>query len=201
LLYDQYLASWDFEVSRLFDYLISSGLLDNSYVFVTSDHGELFERGEIGHWTPLIYDPLIHVPLLVSSPGQNARQDVYDYTSSVDILPTVAYLTGTQSPSWSEGRLLSFLGGSVDPNRSIYSLDAKNNGSFKPLTKISISITKNQNRLTLYKYPKIGESFEFYNLGDDPEELQDLYSTRPAAAIKMQDELLQKLSEVNKPYE
>ena len=201
LIYDQYMASWDKEVSRLFNFLKTSSLLDNSYVIITSDHGELFERGEIGHWTPLIFDPLIHVPLLISTPGQKERRDIYDFTSSVDILPTLAHLTGNSFPAWTEGRLLPMYGDSVDPSRSIFTVDAKNNASFAPLTKTSISLTKNQTRLTYYKYPKYGELFEFYNLAEDPDELHNLYPSRPENAIKMQEELLQKLSEVNKPFE
>src|SRR6185369_8152022 len=66
--YDEFLASWDAEVERLFEYLKQSGLTENSYIFITSDHGELFERGELGHWTKTIYDPLIHVPLMILEP-------------------------------------------------------------------------------------------------------------------------------------
>jgi arylsulfatase A-like enzyme len=201
LLYDQYLASWDSEVSRLFDYLKTSSLVDHSYVIITSDHGELFERGEIGHWTPLMYDPLMHIPLLISTPGQKERRDIYDFTSSVDVLPTLAYLTGNPIPVWAEGRLLPELGGVVDSTRSVFTVDAKTNASFAPLTKTSMSLTKNQNRLTYYKYPKVGELYEFYDLADDPEELRDLYPSRPVNAIKMREELLQKLSDVNKPFE
>ena len=70
LKYDQYLASWDAEVGRLLEYLRTSGLLDSSYVILTSDHGELFERGVVGHNCSLIYDPIVHVPLIISRPGQ-----------------------------------------------------------------------------------------------------------------------------------
>jgi arylsulfatase A-like enzyme len=201
LLYDQYMASWDAQVSRLFDYLKSSGLLDTSYIIITSDHGELFERGEIGHWTPLIYDPIMHVPLLISSPGQQGRGDIYDFTSSVDVLPTIGYMTGNPKPSWAEGKLLPGYGGTVDPSRSIFTMDAKNNASFSPLTKISLSMTKEHSRLTYYKYPKSGEIFEFYDLSEDPDELTNLFPVKPAASIAMQEELLQKLSDVNKPFE
>ena len=201
LLYDQYVASWDMEVGRLFDYLKTSGLLDRSYVVITSDHGELFERGEVGHWTRLIYEAIMHVPLLVSTPGQKGRKDVKAVTSSVDILPTLAQMAGEPIPAWNEGQVLPGLGGSEIPDRSIFTVDAKNNASFAPLTETSISLTKDQNRLTYYKYPNFGELFEFYNLTDDPDELHNLYPSKPAIAIKMQEELLQKLSDVNKPYD
>ncbi len=67
--YDEYIANWDDEVGRLFDYLNESGLRENSYIVITADHGELFERGELGHKTRLLYDGVVHVPLIILSPG------------------------------------------------------------------------------------------------------------------------------------
>ena len=127
--YDQYIASWDNEVARLFDFLKSSGLLDRSYVIITSDHGEMFERGEIGHWTQLIYDANIHVPLIIHAPGQTERKDVHAYTSSLDVMPTIARLTGNPIPDWAEGQLLPEFGGEVDSNRSIRARNRARSGT------------------------------------------------------------------------
>ncbi len=201
LLYDQYVASWDAEVARLFDYLKTSGLLDRSYVIVTSDHGELFERGEVGHWTRLMYEAIMHVPLLISTPGQKGAKNVQTFTSSVDLLPTLAQFSGNPVPAWAEGRLLPEFGGTDDPSRSIFTVDAKNNASFAPLTRTTISLTKNPYRLTYYKYPEAGsDQFEFYNIAEDPDELKNLYSAGPSSALDMRTELLQKLTEVNYPF-
>ena len=198
--YDEYLANWDDELGALFDFLRDSGLLDNSYLVFTSDHGEIFERGEAGHFTPLIYDALIHVPLIISRPGQTERQDVYSVTSSVDVLPTLAHVAGKPVPDWAEGKLLPLFGGTEEMDRSIFSMDAKSNSAFRPLNVFTVSMTKGNFRLTYYKYPSFTR-FEFYNLEDDPEELHNLYPSQPAICLKMRDELLQKLSEVNKPFE
>lgn len=201
-LYDQYLASWNSEVSRVFDYLQASGLLDRSYVVITSDHGEMFERGEVGHWTPLLFDPVMRVPLMIFSPGQKGRRDVHTFTSSVDVLPTLAHLAGIPTPAWAEGKLLPEFGGVENSSRSLFTVDAKNNASFAPLTRTSIALMKDSAKLSYYKYPNYGiEEFEFYDLAGDPEEMSNLYPAHPAAAAAMQDELLQKLSEVNAPYE
>jgi arylsulfatase A-like enzyme len=200
--YDEFIASWDHEVARLFNHLEESGLTQNSYIFVTSDHGELFERGELGHWTPLLYDPVVHVPLLVSAPGQTARQDVHTLTSSVDLMPTLTHLTGNPTPPWSEGTLLPKLGGEEDEKRSIYSMDAKTNSSFYPLRNYSLSLTRDHHRLVYYSYPKDKyEKFEFYALDEDPEEMTNLYPANPSLAQQMKDELLQKVTEVNKPFD
>jgi arylsulfatase A-like enzyme len=199
LLYDQYLASWDAEVSRLFDFLASSGLTRNSHIFLTSDHGETFERGDIGHFTRLIFDPLIHVPLMVSTPGQKGRQDIYTRTSNIDFLPTLAHLTNNPMPDWAEGYVLPGLGGVGDADRSIFVLDAKQNSSFEPLTQYSASLTKGDYRLTHYVYPSI-ERYELYNLAEDPEELNDIYSKSGNLANQMQAELQDKLSAADQPY-
>jgi arylsulfatase A-like enzyme len=198
--YNEYIASWDAEVSRLFQYLHESGLLERSYVIVTADHGELNERGERGHFSALIFEPLIHIPLIVFQPGQEQRRDVYAYTSATDILPTLAYLLGKPVPDWIEGEVLPGFGGVENPQRSVYSMDAKTNASFAPLTQISLSLTKNRHRLTYYNYPD-DQQFEFYNLAEDREEIHDLYPSRPVLARHMKDELLQKLDEVNQVFE
>jgi hypothetical protein len=64
---------------------------------------------------------------------------------------------------------------------------------------MSIALTRNDHRLVYYRYPEL-EQFEFYDLANDPEELQDLYSAQPALALQMKAELLDKLAEVNRPY-
>lgn len=200
-LYDEFLASWDQETIRLYQFLQDSGLMDNSYIFITADHGEMFERGELGHWTKTIYDPVIHVPLMVLQPGQTVRKDVYTMTSSVDLLPTMAHLTGNPIPAWSEGMLLPELGGIPDEKRSHFSMDAKYASSFAPLLNYSLSLTREGHRLTYYCYPKDDyQVFEFYDLNADPEEMKNLYLMRPSLADEMKDELLQKVDEVNKPF-
>jgi arylsulfatase A-like enzyme len=196
LRYDQYMAAWDAEFARLLDYLETSGLLDNSLVILTSDHGEMFERGEIGHNTFV----LVRVPLLISLPGQTQRKDIHAFTSGVDLVPTIASLAGAGPPAWTEGRLLPGLGGEEDLDRSVYCIDAKMASSFSVFNQFSISLIKQRHRLIQYQYPHYS-GFEFYNLDEDPEEVNDLYPSEPALAKQMKDEVLQKVEEFNRPYQ
>jgi arylsulfatase A-like enzyme len=197
LNYDQYLAAWDAEVARLLDFLETSGMLDNSIVIFTSDHGELFERGDIGHNTLLLSDAIVHIPLLISVPGQTGRKDIHAFTSSVDLLPTIAHQLGNEIPAWVEGSLLPELGGVEDPARSIFSFDAKLQSAFAPLTRFSASIMREGYKLINYQYPDLA-SYEFYSLTDDPEELIDLYSKSPSLALQMKDELREKIDSINR---
>lgn len=202
LKYDQYLASWDAEVGRLLDHIRTSGLLDSSYVIITSDHGELFERGAVGHYCPLIYDPLAHVPLIISRPGQKERIDVRAATCSVDLLPTIASLGGAGRPDWAEGQLLPEFGGTIDEARGLYTMDAKTNSAFGRLIHVSFALVRSNHRLVYYQYPDLDyRGFELYDLDADPNELNDLYPGKPQVAVQMQAELLQKLAEVNSPFQ
>jgi arylsulfatase A-like enzyme len=192
--YDEYIANVDAEFGRLFDSLNASGILDNTILVVTSDHGQLFERGVHGHSTPLLYDPVIHVPLLISLPGQTSRTDVQAVTSSVDVLPTLLQLAKLDVPEWCEGIGLPGMAGQEPVERAIYSVEAKSNSSFAPLKKATVAMHKNGYKLIYYHGYDAEDQFELYDILNDPEELSDLYPSNPSFIPKMRDELFSTLS-------
>lgn len=199
-IYDQYIANVDAEFGRLIDRLTESGALDNSYVVVTSDHGQSLERGLEFHFTNLLYEPLMHIPLMISAPGQDKRKDIYTATNNVDILPTLLHLAGRPIPSWAEGNILPELGGVDDAERSLFTIEAKTNRAFAPLTQTTVAMVKGDYKLIYYTGYEKEDSFEFYDLEQDYEELVDLYSSQPSALKIMKDELLEKLDSVNAKY-
>ena len=202
--YDEYVAYADSEFGRLFDYMEQNGILDNTILVFTADHGEAFERGISGHLTPLLYETLLHIPLLVSIPGQRTREDIFSLTSNVDILPTLLHLTGQTIPDWIEGQVLPpFSGQTPDETRSVFAVEAKSNPKLSPLTRqASIAMVKGDKKLIHYVgYPKLETHYELYNLTDDPEELNNLYLSDKSLAASMQAELEKKLRQVNTPYD
>ena len=202
--YDEYIANVDAEFGSLLDQLEASGILDHSYFILTSDHGELFERGENGHNTFLLYDSVIHIPLLISAPQQKERQDFHSLTSNIDLLPTLLNIAGREIPSSLEGKLLPGLGGKEDANasRSIFAVEAKTNSAFGPLKRATITLMKENYKIIYYgDYPRYSNVFEFYDLADDIDEKQDLFADGPSMASLFKEELLDTLSSVNKPFE
>ncbi len=195
--YDRYIANVDAEFGRLMDAWEQSGILDTSHIIVTSDHGESFERGVDTHITPLLYETLVHIPLIVSSPGQTSRQDFFAPTSNVDILPTILHLAGADIPSWTEGRLLPGLGGGEDLARGIYAVEAKTNSAFQPLTRATFMLLKGKDKL-IYNtsYGDYTEGFELYDLEHDPEEMINLMDASPKANA-LKEELLTQIALVN----
>ncbi|MDO8755228.1 MAG: sulfatase-like hydrolase/transferase, partial [Anaerolineales bacterium] len=199
--YDSYIASVDHEFGTFLDVLEAGGALEDSYLILTADHGHLFERGELGHVTPLLYDPVIHIPLLISAPAQTKRNDIHTVTSNADILPTALHLAGVDIPSGLDGRVLPLLGGEADATRSIISVDAKRNSAFQPLERVSISMMKDEWKLIRYTgYPAASESYELYNLPQDPFEEADQFQQATAVASQMTAEMLSLLSRADEPY-
>jgi arylsulfatase A-like enzyme len=201
-VYDEYVANVDAEMGRLFDALEQAGVLDDTYFIITSDHGEMFERGVYGHDTPLLYDPVIHIPLLVCAPGQSTRTDIHMPTSNADLLPTLLSLAGRDIPADVEGILLPGLGGTEDAARPVFSMEAKESSSFQPFTRASFSITKGAKKLIYYKgYEKYPEAFELYDLQEDIQEKNDLYAQDTTTAASMKEELLDNLAQAERPFQ
>jgi tetratricopeptide (TPR) repeat protein len=90
-------VAWvDHVVGQIVQHLKASGALENTWVFVMSDHGEgLGSHGESMH-AVLIYDATAHIPLIVRPPGGTPMRMVDDAVSLVDIAPTVAALGGAK---------------------------------------------------------------------------------------------------------
>ena len=87
--YDGEIAYVDAQVARLLGAIDRS----NTIVAVVGDHGEaLGEHGELTHGL-LLYEPTLHVPLIVAAPDIDARV-IAQPVSTVDLAPTLASLAG-----------------------------------------------------------------------------------------------------------
>lgn len=203
-LYDEYVSYVDAEFARLYDLLEKSGALENTYLILTSDHGELFERGIGGHTTSVLYDSILHVPMMVWKPGQTERVDVYEQTSAVDIMPTLLHLTGQPIPDITEGVVLPTFGGDVSADRDVFGVEAKRNNAFAPLSVATLAVHRGPHKLVQYfgyKGLSSGESYyELFDLENDPDELDNLYKTQTSLARDLQELLRLKLDEVNRNF-
>ena len=83
--YDRSISNLDAGLGQLFTSLADRGLLANSWIIVTSDHGEYFgEHGLVEH-SKDVYEEALAVPLIVRAPGQVQGEVVSAPISSVDI--------------------------------------------------------------------------------------------------------------------
>lgn len=191
-LYDGEVKVFDDLVGTWTEALRENDQLNNTLIIITSDHGEeLMERGHVGHSScnlmGTLYDESIKVPLIMRCPGKIPAGAVIDrQISHVDLMPTVFELLEIQPPSFMEGSsLLPLLGCHGSPpttEKPVFRPHA-----FSETTPAGWQALKNDDRqmwsirsekwkiiLTASKKYTI-ETYEVYNLIDDPGETRDLY--------------------------
>lgn len=97
----------DGQVGKVLDELEADGLLENTIIFFTSDHGDCLPRAK--RW---IYDSGIKVPLIVCFPPQYLPDQIEQPSrddrlySFVDLAPTVLSLAGVEAPDWIQGKAM-----------------------------------------------------------------------------------------------
>ncbi len=117
--YDADIAAADAVVGNFIADLRSRGIYDRAIIVFFSDHGEgLSQHGEPEHGI-FLYREAIHVPLVVKLPS-NARagETIASPVGLIDLLPTIAELTGATAPAKLDGVSLF---STPTPNRRIYS--------------------------------------------------------------------------------
>jgi arylsulfatase A-like enzyme len=200
--YDEFILYVDREFGRLYEALEKSGALEDTWLVLTSDHGEAFERGIVGHSTDALYHPLIRVPLLIFEPGRTSRKDIYSTTSVIDLLPTLLHLNDKDIPKWLYGNILPPYG-EANTDRSVYSLRSYYAESDAPLNSASIVLVKGRYKLHYYYGYSVLTSYDLVKLFDieaDPEELLDISESNQEIVKELLTELKTKLTEVDEPY-
>jgi arylsulfatase A-like enzyme len=111
--YDATVYDLDRHLRALFQALDEGGFLDHAVVVLTADHGEEFaDHGGMGHGKTL-YNEVVHVPLIILTPGEDAGRVVETVTPLVDVAPTVLDLAGIRVPKTFAGQSVCSLLGDV----------------------------------------------------------------------------------------
>ena len=119
-LYDGEVAFVDSMIGKFFEDVGWNGVLSQTLVIFTGDHGEAL--GEHGEWTHgfLAYNCTQWTPLFIAVPG-NKPSRVDHLASHIDIFPTVCDILRIEKPSHLQGiSLLPAMRGKKLPKRKIY---------------------------------------------------------------------------------
>jgi hypothetical protein len=109
--YIKTLQQQDVYLGQLIDTLKKSGKWEKTVMFITGDHGEQTAGGHPSNvpeaWT---------TPLVMVGPGIK-KGLTFEYTESIDTVPTLCYLMGVNPPLNADGRILAE--GLVNPPASV----------------------------------------------------------------------------------
>lgn len=105
-LYDEEIVFFDAQFAVLIDKIRAAGLLEDSILVFTSDHGEeLLEHGHVNHCR-VLFDTSIHVPLFLKIPGVKSRI-VAQPVQILDLVPTILDFLGIDARAYKlDGRSL-----------------------------------------------------------------------------------------------
>jgi arylsulfatase A-like enzyme len=175
-LYDGEVLSSDRRFAELMATLREQGLLDNSFVVLTSDHGEEFmEHGHMQHgW---LNEENLHIPLLIRHPDRGRGGHRTRRVSNIDLLPTLAALAGLEAPGELDGSnlLVPATEGGLLGEGAPFVAVANTNRKLQ-----AAAIRVGDAELVVYCGRRRGR--ELFDLASDPGERQDLSAERPEEA-------------------
>jgi arylsulfatase A-like enzyme len=165
------------------DALRDRGLMDETLVMFTSDHGEPF--GERGWIRKARYWPVpeeTHIPLIVRHPeGHGAGKRFDDFTMPMDIMPTILDFLGMRVPRTLHGdSLLPIVKGEKDTHRD-----------FAVCGYHPVSRSYYTKQWTYIEYPGFeGKQTVLFNVEEDPDERNDLVGKKPEVAKELSEKLV-----------
>ncbi len=192
-LYDAAICQLDGELGPLFARLESEGLLADTLVVVTSDHGEEFlDHGGMHHGHTQ-FEEMVRVPLLVRGPGVRAGTASAVPVSLVDLMPTFLDFLGLAIPPGLDGRSLLALCTAPESALAERALFFEADCAVPKLEERGIlhpgeSRAITRGRFKLHLELDSGEA-RLYDVAADPGETRDVRAEHPDEARALEAEL------------
>jgi len=172
--YDGEVWFTDKHVGRVIDFIDSQSWSKNTAIIVTSDHGEAMGEHNMQWHGAELWEPLVHVPLVIYSPGASPHR-VAQKRSHIDLAPTILALSKVAieegSPSLSGESLLPDIltkEGAPIHERDVY-IDMPE-GPYNQTRRAFIHGPTPGMKLIHFG----GSSYQLYDLSSDPAEKVDL---------------------------
>lgn len=180
-LYDASICQLDEQIGRVVDHLQMSGLIDQTIIVITSDHGEEFlEHGHLMHGK-FHFEEVIRVPLIVRGPDVPRNRRIGHPVSLVDIMPTVLGCLGIDTPDVQDGVDLRSLWTENDA-------DPAQRAVFSEADHWNSAVTVRNARYKLY-YSRWTRNTKVYDLLNDPGEHTAITAQGVSSIVSLQDQV------------
>jgi arylsulfatase A-like enzyme len=161
------------------------GVLDDTLIVITADHGEEFkEHGDFGH-NHKLYDELIHVPLIISNSSYR-NIAIKDTVSLLDITPTIIDLLNIpETETFQEKSLIPIIEGK-----------RKSSGVISEILDIQGKrVTSYRTKEWKYILSEAGNRRELYNIRKDPQERENVYEEEEEKVKEFESMILKHISD------
>ena len=171
--YVKCIRSLDNNIGRVLDYLEKEGMLDNTLIVYTSDQG--FYMGEHGWFDKrFMYEESFRTPLMMRLPGGKSGVATKDLVQNIDFAPTFLSLAGVEVPNDMQGESLIPILTDKTPDdwrNSLYYHYYEYPDEHTVMKHYGVR----DQRYKLIRFYGDGDSYEFYDLQEDPREMNNLY--------------------------
>lgn len=179
ILYDLALTYADDCIKELYEGLEEKGLLNNTILVVTADHGSFYNCVPVRHaFQNTCHTENFHIPLIIYDGSNPQERIIESYHTSKDVLPTVYELSGVVKPTNIDGVSLF-----DEKNHPDYALtEYVGNGCPNMREKEVDFIIRDdkymiQYMVNIFKPFETGHFERIYDIENDPYELCDLSSS------------------------
>lgn len=188
--YYYYLTMVDKQIGTILDTLQTVGLEEDTLIVFLADHGEGMAAHGLVTKYAAFYEETNRVPLIVKGPGVKGNRRIGGVCSLLDLLPTLAELSGITLPPGAEGiSLQPQLTGTAENVQRSY-VCGEWHDEFRGYTVPGRMICDGAWKYTCYLEPG-GE--ELYDLENDPYEMVNLaYKAEYSELRKKYQELLRR---------
>jgi len=186
----------DYELDRLFKHMDALGVLDNTLVIITADHGEyLGERGNyfchVG-----VYDETMRIPLIMRLPGRiPAGQRIKGMAMNIDLVPTAFDILGLSKKGMEGASLLPLIDNKAEEVHE-YVIDEGAHGSQIAIRTKKWKFIKTLEDVSYASNFKLEEGLtELYDLENDAKEEKNVAEENADVSARFEKMLKKWLSE------
>ena len=182
--YDGGVFAADAGVGLIIDGLRARGLLDNTLLVITADHGEALLERDACYFThdPFLYQETLHVPLIVRFPnGEYAGTRIADLARHVDVIPTIHQVADLAMLGDEQGRSLVPVVAGTNHDRALLLAETKTRSAKETSAKLEpkqpgwlenrVALTDGHYKLI---HDRSANTWQFFDLSVDPNERQNL---------------------------
>jgi len=171
----------DFNIGRIIDYLRQNGLLDNTIIIFSADHGDFAGNyGMLGKNTPSV-DVLYRVPYIWYWGNKFAKDRVYGLTESIDLLPTLCEILNLPIPPEAQGE---------EHTDALFTKDLYEGKEAVFFENVMVKCVRTQEYKLSFTYDRKAKG-ELYDMVNDPWEASNLFNSPQHSHI--QKELMERL--------
>ncbi len=196
ITYKSSVHNLDHAFGQTLDAIRRAGLMDQSLLVFTSDHGEvLFRKKTPIKWGHGMLEPeVLNIPLIIHFPGQQRSTFYHELSRSIDIFPTLVSICSLKIPgsTYRDGVDLSkaALGKAVHPNLVAFSCSEMSHPAvgYNDPKMLRVQATTID---TEYKLSSIqeGSRLSVFRSGENPDSRKDLFNPADPTHLEMKKKL------------